>query len=188
MRHSIRPDILTSSGVYFDFVNPEHNLILIDDIARGLSNTCRFAGQTREFYSVAQHSVMVSMIVPPEHARAGLMHDAAESFIGDVTRPLKALLPDYRALESRVEAAVLHAYGLSLPFADDVKRADLVMLATEQRDLMPAHSDEWTLILDITPLADELVPLDPRSAERLFLDRWAELFLPDGITIVEEPR
>lgn len=182
----MRPDILTSSGYYFNFITPERSLVVVEDIARGLANTCRFAGQVREFYSVAQHSVLASKIVAPEHARAALMHDAAEAYIGDIPSPLKRLLPDYRALEARVEAAVLAHFGLTLPLPPAVKHADLVLLATEQRDLMPEHSDEWQVILDITPLAAPIIPRAPREAERMFLDRWAELFLPEGVRVAED--
>jgi uncharacterized protein len=174
----IRPDILTARGIYFDFLNPQTSMVWIEDVARGLSNICRFTGQARAFYSVAQHSVMVSRIVPLKHARAGLMHDAAEAYIGDVSAPLKNLLPDYRTIEARVERVVLEAFGLQLPLPEEVKRADLVMLATEKRDLMPAGAaGTWGLLKGISPLPEPIVPLAPKEAERLFLDRWTELFL-----------
>lgn len=170
-----RPDILTFSGRYFDLFNPAGNEVRLEDIAQGLANTCRFAGQCCAFYSVAQHSVMASYLVPPEDKFAALMHDAAEAYLGDVTRPLKQMLPDYLAIEARVEAYVFEQLGLSLPLPPSVKRADLVMLATEQRDLMPDHDDEWALIAEVEPLWERILPLPPSTARGMFIERAMSL-------------
>lgn len=170
-----RPDILTVSGNYISFVEPADNAVLVEDIAHALANICRFAGHTREFYSVAQHSVLVSFIVPPADALAGLFHDAGEAYLGDVTRPLKQLLPDYCAIEARLQADIFQKLGLPAELPPSVKRADRILLATEQRDLMPPHNDDWPLIAGIEPLADRIEPWTPWLARTMFLDRYREL-------------
>jgi 5'-deoxynucleotidase YfbR-like HD superfamily hydrolase len=171
-----REDILTKSGQYFDFLHPERYSIEITDIAHALANTCRFAGQCKQFYSVAQHSVYVSRIVPEEDAFAGLMHDCAEAFIGDVSRPLKRMLPDYRVIEKRIEAALFAGLGLPAKLPDSVKLADRQMLFSEQAKLLPPHDDEWAVLEGIGPAPGIIVtPLWPDEAYAAFMERYHEL-------------
>lgn len=167
--------ILTADGLYFDYDAPDPATITLHAIARGLANTCRFGGQCERFYSVAEHSVYVSELVPPEFALAGLLHDAAEAFICDMPKPLKELLPDYKAVERRVEAAVLAKFGVTgLPL--QVKRADTIMLATEQQQLMRNH-DRWKWTDSYAPADLAIICWSPEEAYDVFLERAAELGL-----------
>ena len=168
-------NIVLSSGRTFDFVDHSGNVIDIRDIAHALAYLCRFTGHSRRFYSVAQHSVMVSRIVPPEDAMAGLLHDAAEAFLGDVSTPLKKLIPDYQAIEFAVEADVFAKLGIDLPLPQSVKQADLIMLATEKRDLLPANIGPWPLLDGIQPLREHINPLQPGDARDVFMARYFEL-------------
>lgn len=167
----MEPTILTKDGSYFNFLKPWESTIDIGSIAHALSHICRFTGHTRQFYSVAQHSYMVSLIVPPEFAFEALLHDAAEAYIGDVASPLKHMLHDYKRVEKDVEEAVFQYFGIGLPLNHCVKRADLIMLATEARDLLPKHTS-WFAGTDIWPLRETLVPLDSYSAKKLFINRF----------------
>lgn len=171
------PTIITAAGRYFDLLEPQTSRFGIDEIAHALAHICRFTGHTRVHYSVAQHSVLVSYLVPDEFAMHGLLHDAAEAFVGDVSSPLKQLLRDYKSIESRVEHAVLARFGLWGPDARAaVKHADLVMLATEQRDLMPPRGKaEWSCLEGIEPLPWTLEPLPSFVAKALFLRRFEQL-------------
>ena len=174
VRRIVGPTILLASGNYFDFLAPEQSTFTIEDVAQGLSNICRFAGQCSRFYSVAQHSVLVSQHVPPEFAFIGLMHDAAEAFIGDMTKPLKDILPDYRALEDRIEAAVLGRFGLPHKLPPEVKEIDVVMLATEQQHLM-RNRDDWNYTRGRKALDIVIPQMGPAEAKVAFLARYEVL-------------
>lgn len=172
----MKPSIKTVTGRYFDFVDLESNHVTIQDVAKGLSNCCRFSGQIEEFYSVAQHSVLVSYFVTPEFALAGLLHDSAEAYIHDISAPLKQLLPDYRAIEHRVDEFLMSHFGVRWDNAT-VKAADLVALATEKRDLIHADdgTDYWSVIDGVKPDPILIRPWAPKYARREFLARFVEL-------------
>lgn len=151
--------------------------IRIDDIAHALSNICRFGGHCREFYSVAQHSVIVSRVVPPEFAGWGLMHDAAEAYIGDVPRPIRT--DEHRAIErgllDDVWVVFSGALGLQRAYPESIiKHADNRVLAAEKRDLMSAEPQPWLPLPE--PIDERIVPLLPRAAKRLFLERYEQLW------------
>lgn len=168
--------IQTLSGKHFDYLNAQTDDVDIEDIANALSNICRFAGHLPEFYSVAQHSVLCSQIVPQEYAFEALLHDAAEAYCQDIPAPLKRLLPDYRRIETLVDDLIRSKFGLPLHQSDLVKYADLTMLVTERRDLEIDDGTPW-LILEGIPASDliQVVPLRPGQAYGLFMNRFNEL-------------
>lgn len=168
--------IQTLSGKKFDYVNATVDDIEIEDIATALSHICRFAGHVPKFYSVAQHSVLCSQIVPAEFALEALMHDAAEAYCQDIPAPLKCLLPDYQRIETAVDIVIRQKYGLPETMSTPVKYADLIMLATERRDLDLDDGSIWPVLEGIFPSEEfTLIPLKPGEAYGLFLNRFAEL-------------
>jgi hypothetical protein len=179
----VGPTIMLGSGSYFDFADPVHSEITIEDVAYGLAFACRFAGQAvsratgkRVFYSVAEHCVRMSYIVPQGFEYDALMHELGEPTCGDMTGPLKSLCPDYKAVEKRCEAAGLARFGVAMSDPLLIKRFDLIMLATEKRDLMPmsdAHRWEW--VKGAEPLPDVIEPWDAYDAAERFLDRYSDL-------------
>jgi hypothetical protein len=172
IKMAVGPTILLQSGAYFDLLDPAESPFTIEDIAHGLSNTCRFAGQCASFYSVAEHCVLASHVAAPEFALQTLMHDAAEAFIGDVTRPLKSLLPEYKAIERSVETAIMQRFGIADWNVPEVKEIDLAMLATEQLAMMPKHGLDWA---GVTAAPVEIAFWRPHTAREAFLERFAEL-------------
>lgn len=179
--------IMTASGVAFFPFAPRPEDIRIHDIAHHLSNCCRFTGAVRTFYSVAQHSVLISDLLRgcPEFTSAagairaglyGLLHDAAEAYLVDLPRPIKRSpdLQAYRTAEASLQRAIYTRFGLD-PGAEPalVKLFDRRLLRTEQRDLMPPPTlDEDRT--DVPPF-DEITVADPWSPARArdeFLDRF----------------
>ena len=162
--------ICTRTGVAFDVLDPRPEMVNIFDIAHALARVNRFGGHSSVAYSVAQHSVYVSHDVPAPLAKAALLHDAAEAYLGDVMTPVKQLLPDYQALYAQVEHAVELRFGVEFGHPL-IKQADLLALGAERRDLMPRVS-WWPGQSAGVRL---VIPLSAEMAERAFLARWGEV-------------
>jgi len=171
----------TAGGNVMFPMDPRPEDIHLDDIAQALGRICRFNGHLRrdvELYTVAQHSVIVSHACPPNLALIGLLHDAHEAFLGDVTTPVKSLLSDaYRVAERRHQWAIATAFDVDVMLLWDmppeIKTADLAALATERRDLVEHKNRPWGAMPD--PLPERIVPLRPFDAIELFLGRFNEL-------------
>lgn len=173
--------ILTYTGKYVNLIRPDPATLDIVDIAHALSQINRFGGHTRRFYSVAQHSVLASHLVPLKYRLHALLHDAAEAYFGDMVQPLKCMEESqaYRAWESMMQAEIFDRFGLGLQQSDECKaclrEADLIMLATERRDLMAPDSKPWPILDGVKPRGGNINPVSSHLAESMFLARFKEL-------------
>jgi len=175
--HTHKPDgrtaILLPSGFVLDLLAPDATSLPIEDIALCLASQPRWGGAARPWYSVAEHSVMVSRLVPPPLAYAALLHDC-EEFLGDWPSPVKVMLGTGYVKDRimPVKEALRRRFG----FQDDhpdIKHADLVSMATELRDLLPPAWIEWGHLPP--PHPGRIVPVGPERAFSLFLERYEAL-------------
>lgn len=193
------------SGALLEPMAPDWRCIHIEDIARGLSNMCRFAGQLGTFYSVAQHACLVSSLCPPAHKVQGLHHDDTEGLgLPDLCKPVKTHpdLKGYRDGEDRMQHAVMTCFGLPLELSPEVHAADFMALLIENRELrdgasLQSHEGEVLPEIVIPVDANWCVPwkwtgIDgaprwdawpPELAYRLFMDYYQKLALQYHIVI-----
>lgn len=159
-------------GGVFRPLDPRPEDIRLEDIAHALARICRFNGHGK-WFSVAQHSVLVSRQCQ-NYPLEGLMHDAAETYVGDVIRPIKRLtaLELYCLLERRIQQTIAVRFGLrtSRAIQREVQRADMVMLATEVRDIMGDRRMRWDL--PHPPVATRIRPWGIEQSEEAFLERF----------------
>lgn len=167
--------IQTHSGIRVPLLDPKPEHILIEDIAWALSMQCRYAGHCKQFYSVAEHSILVADIVPPSLKFEALLHDAAEAYILDLPSPLKALLRGYKAIEYQFEVAIREAFGLGeeLPLRKkSIKTADYIAMATEVRHLMRGAED-WEKLKGVEPHGS-ILAMPPFNAYTMFIEKFTE--------------
>jgi 5'-deoxynucleotidase YfbR-like HD superfamily hydrolase len=174
--------IVLSDGRPFSLSDPRPEDVRIETIAHSLAQQCRWTGQTRAFYSIAQHCIDVSFIVEPEYALAGLLHDASEAYIGDVSSPLKWLLETrapgvLKTIEGMIHLAIASRFDTPYPFPPEVKHADMVAAATERRDLLTdwdQHGIDW---IDgwPEPIPRTFNPISPELAEKAYVKRFKDL-------------
>lgn len=147
----------------------------IVDIAHALSMKCRFTGHCIQFYSVAQHSVLVSRLVPERDALHALLHDATEAYLPDVARPIKPLLQNFTEIEDRLWLVIAARFGLDPVLPASVKHADLIALRTERRDLMSPPPRPWRTDELCDAAVETITPTGPFGSELAFLQRYTEL-------------
>jgi hypothetical protein len=167
-----------SGGIYWP-LDPRAEEVFIEDIAHALSMLCRYGGHVENFYSVGEHSVHVSRIVPPHLALLGLLHDSTEAYLIDVPRPIKRHLTNYKEIEALNWAAIAERFGVPYDMPEEIHRADAAMLATERAGLMkplPEHAAQAWAMGDVQPPADVTIGCWPPSyAKEMFLRRFEEL-------------
>ena len=163
--------ILTYTGKRFDLYEPDADVIDPRDISHSLAHLCRFNGHTREFYSVAQHCCMVAELVPDEDKLAALLHDATEAYIGDMVRPLKQWMHAYKDVENWIWDRICTRFDLDQDLPASVRQTDLIVLATERRDLMPADPAIWGCLIGIEPTAEIIRPWSATEARLTYHQR-----------------
>jgi hypothetical protein len=175
----------TWSGKRFTVFAPKVEDIVIEDIGQGLSHLCRFAGQCSKFYSVAEHSGLVTDAVARMggsliEQRWALLHDATEAYLVDVPRPVKVhpLMTFYRTTEGLLAEAIATRFDLPLKMPPIVKWADLQLLAYEADYLVPRKPADWALPEKEIMLAEVAKPqcLSPVNAKMDFYLRFTKLF------------
>lgn len=163
------PVVNLYSGGQIDFDNMSNSHFTIVDIARGLSNCARYAGQTDDHYSVAQHSVLLAEKLPPKYRLQGLLHDAPEFVLGDPCRDVKQMLPDYKVLETRLHSAICRKFRINPDFPGIIKQYDTIICADEtdyffpQRQICPPTAKR---------LGVKIEPMQPREAFQMFMDAF----------------
>lgn len=171
------PWMQTASGKAFFLADPRPEEVDVHDIAHALANQARYNGHTQKFYSVAQHAVLVSSWMmqdgwSPSACYAGLHHDSAEAYTGDVPSYLKHIVPEFKVVEQRVEEAVNIALGSAPEYglAATIKNYDLLALATEKRDVLGPNNSEFTWGDMPAPRANyTIVPWPPGEAREVFM-------------------
>ena len=180
MNQANKAFIGTYTGKKFFLLKPRLKDIDIRDIAHGLALQCRWTGQCRYHYSIAQHSYYCSFLGPDNEALDRLMHDASESYMGDMNRPLKHFTDAgvaYRRQEAVLQHMICRKFGLSLMEPPSVKIADNRMLFAEKNQIMDlrfasAGEDRWA----IAPASVKIKKWHPEKAEKMFLKRFKQLY------------
>lgn len=166
----------TFTGRQFWPCDPRMADVDIEDIAHALSMQPRYGGHSKRFYSVAEHSVLVSSHCDGlANQRAALLHDASEAYLVDIPRPIKPYLINYKELEDDISKVIAEKFGVAYPWSAEVHRVDNAILADEQKLLMADPPAPWTL--PEPPLGLKSIRgMAPAEAKAFFMGRFYELF------------
>lgn len=171
----VNNSIRLRSGQNIDLLNPSIDKILLSDIAGALSKICRFGGQINKFYSVAEHSVNCSKQAfidgyTTDIQIACLLHDATEAYLGDVVKPLKIALTQYKLIETKMESVIFEKFKIDIEQCRTiVHKIDREMLIAERNSLFTGNLDSWTGESEIRKINADIECLPPKDAEELFM-------------------
>lgn len=183
----------TSVGGMWSILDPHPADVNVIDIASGLSRVCRYGGQIRhdfELYSVSEHSVLMlewmegqGQIESVEDGLRVLLHDGSEAFLGDMTSPLKALMPEFREVEDRCQNVIDQAFGIynAVLTHKDIKKVDVRIRMDERETLInePALTSQkratWEHTPDMEGLDVNIRGLLPSAARDEFLTAFLRI-------------
>jgi hypothetical protein len=165
----------TFSGRQFDPLNPKIDDIYLEDIAHSLSQICRFNGNTKKFYSVANHSILVMDCCPQENRKHALLHDSSESLLGDIISPLKESLgfERYKDLEKNIMNIIYERFNIDPKVPQIVKDFDTIILHTEMRDL--TNIPKEYIETNCFPLESYIIPMTSEQSYQEFMKAAKEL-------------
>jgi hypothetical protein len=171
--------IHTTHGNRFFPFDPKEEEIRITEIAHSLGNICRFVGHCKHFYSVAEHSIHVSKLVPKHLACPALLHDAAEAYMGDLSRPIKQYIPVFSDIEEKIMKAVYSKFGYDLSENEKevIREADNRVLAHEARQIMRGNTKDWNLdpMAEIYPEEVKIRFYSPDVSRVMFLKQYLKV-------------
>jgi uncharacterized protein len=173
----MEPWIHTYIGKKFFPLDPKVSDIDILDIAHALSNKCRYAGHTINFYSVGEHSIHIhDYLLSKGYAKSiigwGLLHDAAEAYLFDIPRPIKNQIAGFEQLENNLLSIVAKAFGLPEVMPKIVKEIDFLMLGVEKDQAMTSGPKWQENIENMNRLPIILKFWKPKKCEKEFIKRF----------------
>jgi 5'-deoxynucleotidase YfbR-like HD superfamily hydrolase len=180
--------VITASGRTLSLSDPDPKDVSIRDIACGLSRINRFSGATMLPVNVADHSLNVVRFLsqrkaPDEIQMLGLLHDAHEAYLGDITSPVRREIAAHvtfdvvQRIAERLDQAIFKAFGIwhaaSLGAHAWVRTADDAVFAAEWRDLIHPRCSSAAAAGDAAPFP--IKPRSPDKAEEDFLKTFEQL-------------
>jgi|AntRauTorcE11897_2_1112592.scaffolds.fasta_scaffold13745_4 5'-deoxynucleotidase YfbR-like HD superfamily hydrolase len=190
----------TNTKNFIDPLKPKQSNIDIEEIAESLSNTCRFNGHCKLFYSVAEHSLNTLKLgeflagedlqkLTPQEQLQFLLHDATEAYVGDLIKPLKNLIPLFEEIENRFWKVIAKKYKVPVEWHPLLDRADKTCYAIEATHLRKGETFVRALEdvpYDLHPKYLEKIPIwgySHQVAKNKFLATYASIIkqIEEGI-------